>query len=245
MCCVIVETARAVVEIPELMFLRRGKVRDLFAVDEDSLAMVATDRLSAFDWRPPGCDPAQRGRSGRTLAVLVRPLLRVSSRITSSPPEVADFPAGLRARLSPATQARLAGSWPCSSRRADRVVPFECVVKGYLAGSGWKDYRSTGTVCGLSPPGRGSPRVGATARADLHAGDEGRVGARHQRPRGGSHARGASAGSWPTSLERLSLRALPRWQAAGYAAGRGIIICGHGLSSVACGRPSRSSSTRC
>ena len=60
--------------------------------------------------------------------------------------------------------------------RKARVVPFECVVRGYLSGSGWKEYRATGSVCGIRLPG-GSGRE-RPHRADLHPRDQGRDGSR-------------------------------------------------------------------
>jgi phosphoribosylaminoimidazole-succinocarboxamide synthase len=211
------ETARAVVEIPELTFLRRGKVRDLFAVDEDSLLMVATDRLSAFDCVLPDAIP----RKGQVLTQLSRFWFDRSSAFVPNhllSAEVADFPAGLRARLSPATQARLAGR-AMLVRRAE-VVPFECVVRGYLAGSGWKDYRSTGTVCGHRLPAglRESERLPAPIFTPATKAESG-----HDINVAKEVMRAAVGGELADELERLSLR-LYR-EAAAYAAGRGIIIC--------------------
>jgi phosphoribosylaminoimidazole-succinocarboxamide synthase len=119
---------------------RQGKVRDVYDLG-DRLLMVATDRISAFDWVLPTGIPDK----GRVLTALsafwfgrLDPLCR--NHLIST--EIDD--AGLA--LSPEQRAALAGR-SMIVRKAD-VVPFECVVRGYLSGSGWKEYNQMGTVCG-------------------------------------------------------------------------------------------------
>ena len=75
-------------------------------------------------------------------------------------------------------------------RKAD-PLPIECVARGYLAGSGWKDYQATGEVCGIAPARR-LDGVGASAAPDLHAGHKGPVGPRHQHQRGAGGRDGRS-----------------------------------------------------
>ena len=128
---------------PGLKLLSRGKVRDLYEVGED-LLLIATDRLSAFDVVLPTPIP-DKGRVLTQLSLFWFDTLRdiVPHHVLSA----TDFPA-------PASDYRqqLAGrSMLC---RRTRPLPIECVVRGYLAGSGWKDYRATGKVCGVAlPPG--------------------------------------------------------------------------------------------
>ena len=100
------------------------------------------------------------------------------------------------------------------------MLPIECVVRGYLAGSGWKDYAATGAVCGHTLPG-GLRRVGRAARADLHAGDE---GARPATTRTSTASRPPrwSAPTCFAEVERVSI-ALYRF-AAEHARERGILI---------------------
>jgi phosphoribosylaminoimidazole-succinocarboxamide synthase len=141
--------ATAVTEIPELPFFRRGKVRDIYQVGADRLLMVATDRISAFDCVLPNAIP----RKGQVLTQLSR---FWCSRFSSLVPnhliaaDLAEFPAALRAQLSPRSREALSGRAMLVHRT--EVVPFECVVRGYLAGSGWKDYQRTGAVCGHRLP---------------------------------------------------------------------------------------------
>ena len=135
--------------IPELCFLRSGKARDIYEVDDDCLLIVATDRISAFDCVLPNAIP----HKGRALTQLSRFWFdRFSTLVPNHmiAADVTEFPAELLAPLSDESKALLAGR-SMLVRRAE-VIPFECVVRGYLAGSGWKDYLRTGAVCGHSLP---------------------------------------------------------------------------------------------
>jgi phosphoribosylaminoimidazole-succinocarboxamide synthase len=128
---------------PGLKLLSRGKVRDLYEVGTD-LLLVATDRLSAFDVVLPTPIP-DKGRVLTQLSLFWFETLRdvVPNHVVSG----SQFPGA-----ASAFQEQLAGrSMLC---RRTQPVPIECVVRGYLAGSGWKDYRSTGEICGVDlPPG--------------------------------------------------------------------------------------------
>ncbi len=135
--------------IPELRFLRSGKARDIYEVDEDRLLIVATDRISAFDCVLPGAIP----HKGLALTQLSRFWFDRFSTLVPNHMIAADlneFPAGLSRSLSDKSKTMLAGR-SMLVRRAE-VIPFECVVRGYLAGSGWKDYQRTGAVCGHRLP---------------------------------------------------------------------------------------------
>ncbi|MCU0704654.1 MAG: phosphoribosylaminoimidazolesuccinocarboxamide synthase [Fimbriiglobus sp.] len=117
--------------------VRRGKVRDVYDLG-DKLAVVATDRISAFDWVMPTPIPGK----GELLTAMSRfwfDLLDVPNHLI--PDEAELLPEAFRplaARTMLVTKAE--------------VIPFECVARGYLAGSGWKEYRQSETVCGLPMP---------------------------------------------------------------------------------------------
>ncbi len=123
---------------------RRGKVRDVYEVDGDTLLIVATDRISAFDAVLPTLIP----RKGEVLTQLSRfwfermaDLVR-NHLITA---EASEFPSSLR-RHARWLQGR------SMLVQKTKPVAFECVVRGYLAGSGWKEYVRCGSVCGIPLP---------------------------------------------------------------------------------------------
>jgi len=124
---------------------RRGKVRDVYELG-DRLLMVATDRLSAFDVVLPTGIPGKGVILTRLSLFWFRLLADVVPHHVVTA-EVDEYPPELRAH-----REQLAGRSMIVWRTVP--LPVECVVRGYLAGSGWKDYRSTGEVCGLPlPPG--------------------------------------------------------------------------------------------
>jgi phosphoribosylaminoimidazole-succinocarboxamide synthase len=122
-----------------------GKVRELYAVGDD-LLLVATDRISAFDVILPTAIP-DKGKILTGMSVFWFDLLAglVPNHLVTT--DVDRFPAALRPHAD-----KLRGrSMLC--RRA-QMLPVECVARGYLSGSGWKDYRAGGAVCGIAlPPG--------------------------------------------------------------------------------------------
>jgi phosphoribosylaminoimidazole-succinocarboxamide synthase len=122
---------------------RRGKVRDIYDLG-DSLVIVATDRISAFDWvLPTGIPDKGRVLTGLTLFWLRH--LGGSNHLLST--DLRQMPAAF------AAQAEALAGRSMLVRKAE-VIPIECVVRGYLAGSGWKEYRRDGKVCGITlPPG--------------------------------------------------------------------------------------------
>lgn len=123
--------------------VRRGKVRDVYDLG-DRLVIVATDRISAFDWVLPTPIPG-KGRLLTRMSLFWFRLLGEANHLISA--DVADLPTEFRA-----DRDELDGRTMLVRKTA--VVPFECVVRGYLAGSGWKEYRQTGRVCGIAlPPG--------------------------------------------------------------------------------------------
>ena len=130
-------------DFPGLKLVSRGKVRDLYEVGND-LLLVATDRLSAFDVVLPTPIP-DKGRVLTQLSLFWFDKLGdiVPNHVLSG----TDFPA-------PANVYRQQLAWRSMLCRRTQPLPVECVVRGYLAGSGWKDYRATGKVCGVTlPPG--------------------------------------------------------------------------------------------
>lgn len=127
-----------------LPLLARGKVRDLYALGGD-LLFVATDRISAFD---------------HVLATGIPDKGKILTQISAFWFEFLKdiVPNHLLGNVSPASKALLVPfAEQLSGRsmivRRARMFPVECVVRGYLSGSGWKDYRATGAVCGIDLPG--------------------------------------------------------------------------------------------
>ena len=120
---------------------RRGKVRDVYDFG-DRLLVVATDRISAFDWVLPTGIP-DKGRVLTQLSAVWFALLPVEHHLLSLDPR--DVP------LPPGTDVAPLEGRSMVVRKA-RVYPVECVVRGYLSGSGWKEYRQTGEVCGVRLP---------------------------------------------------------------------------------------------
>ena len=119
----------------------RGKVRDVYDLG-DTLAVVATDRVSAFDWVMPAGIPG-KGRLLTALSKFWFDYLGVPNHLIST--DIDDLPAAFQAQ-----RETFAGRTTLA-RKAE-VVPFECVARGYLVGSGWKEYRATGSVCGVALP---------------------------------------------------------------------------------------------
>lgn len=131
-------------------FVRSGKVRDLYRVGDDRLLLVASDRLSAFDVVLPTPIPDK----GRVLTGLSRFWFRetasiVPNHLLSTDPR--DVPADVTGG-DPAVLADLRGRMMLG--RLAEVIPVECVVRGYLSGSGWLEYGASSSVCGVPlPPG--------------------------------------------------------------------------------------------
>ncbi len=123
--------------------LGRGKVRDLYAVG-DALLMVATDRISAFD-HVLGTGIPGKGKILTQISLFWFDLLKdlVPNHLITA--KVSEFPASLQPFAD-----QLEGR-SMLVRRAN-MFPVECVARGYLAGSGWKEYKTAGTVCGIALP---------------------------------------------------------------------------------------------
>jgi phosphoribosylaminoimidazole-succinocarboxamide synthase len=119
-----------------------GKVRELYAVGDDQILLVASDRISAFDVVLPTPIPDKgkvlTGLSAFWLDRFDVPNHRITTDVEQFPHALAEHAEALRGRAM-------------LCRRAE-VLPIECVVRGYLAGSGWKEYQVTGRVCGVPIP---------------------------------------------------------------------------------------------
>jgi len=131
-------------DFPDLKLYASGKVRDLYQVDGDHLLLVATDRISAFDYVLATGIP-QKGRVLTQLSLFWFDFLKdiVPNHLTTAdvhkyPRELQKYAAQLHGRSMLVV-------------RAD-MIAVECVVRGYLAGSGWKEYKAAGTVCGIELP---------------------------------------------------------------------------------------------
>jgi phosphoribosylaminoimidazole-succinocarboxamide synthase len=123
--------------------IHRGKVRDVYAIDADSLLIVATDRLSAFDVILPDPIPGK----GRILNAISNFWFARTRHII--PNHLIDRP--LAEVLPDAAERGQVEGRAVIARRL-QALPIEAVVRGYLIGSGWKDYQATGAVCGIALP---------------------------------------------------------------------------------------------
>jgi phosphoribosylaminoimidazole-succinocarboxamide synthase len=122
--------------------LASGKVREIYDAGDDRLLLVASDRISAFDVVLPTTIPDK----GRVLTALSLHWFALTGDIVRNhviSAQLADFPEGAR-------DPELAGR-SLLVRRLE-ILPMECIVRGYLVGSGWKDYGRTGAVCGIPLP---------------------------------------------------------------------------------------------
>ena len=130
--------------ISDLQLVKRGKVRDVYSVDAERFLIVATDRISAFDCVLPTPIP----RKGEVLTQLSAFWFDRLSHIVAHhliTANIEEMPETVR-RHSDVLRGR-----SMYARRTE-VFPVECVVRGYLVGSGWKDYKRTGEVCGHKLP---------------------------------------------------------------------------------------------
>ncbi len=131
--------------IPELKLFKKGKVREVYEV-EDHVLIVASDRISAFDYVLPSLIPDK----GKVLTQLSRFWFEYTSLICPNhmvSTEVEEYPSQLR-KHAPLLEKR------SMLAKKTEVFPVECVVRGYLTGSGWKDYLASGKTSGVKlPPG--------------------------------------------------------------------------------------------
>ena len=196
--------------ISTLPLLHRGKVRDVYAIDEDQLLIVTTDRLSAFDVVLPQPIPGK----GEVLTSvsnfwMARFADAVPNHLVNRPLE----------EVLPATDAARCRSRSVIARRL-QALPIEAVVRGYLIGSGWKDYRADGQVCGIALPAglqqaQQLPEPIFTPATKAAVGD-------HDENIGFDEAARLVGRELAERVREVSIRLYT--EAAAYAAGRGIII---------------------
>ena len=131
-------------DFPNLQLFASGKVRDLYKVGADRLLFVATDRISAFDYVLATGIP-QKGRVLTQLSLFWFDFLKnivpnhlATADVNQYPAELQPYAAQLRGRSMLVVRAEM--------------IPIECVARGYLSGSGWKEYKASGTVCGIPLP---------------------------------------------------------------------------------------------
>ena len=130
-------------DLPELKLLKRGKVRDIYDLDE-YLLMVVTDRISAFDVVMPDPVP-DKGTILTQISLfwfdVMRPLVQnhvVAKNVDQYPAACRPFADVLQGRSMLVKKAQ--------------PLPIECIVRGYISGSGWKEYNDSGSVCGIQLP---------------------------------------------------------------------------------------------
>jgi phosphoribosylaminoimidazole-succinocarboxamide synthase len=198
-------------DLPGLPLLARGKVRDLYSVGEH-LLLIATDRISAFDHVLATGIPG-KGKILTQLSLFWFQLLRdvVPNHLITA--DISQYPEALR---------------PYSSQLEGRsmlvkhaqMFPVECVVRGYLSGSGWKDYKATGAVCGIPLPA--GMQESAKLPQPLFTPASKSLGGEHDENIS-FHEMVARIGEpAATKLQGLSLDIYNR--AAAYAAERGVIL---------------------
>src|SRR5574340_195318 len=130
-------------DMPDIKFLRSGKVRDIYDL-EDSLLMIASDRISAFDVVLPNGIPGK----GRLLTQISIYWFRQMEDIIKNhliATKVDDYPSQCHKYRD-----QLEGRSMLVKK--SEQLPVECIVRGYLSGSGWKEYQKTGSVCGIKLP---------------------------------------------------------------------------------------------
>ncbi len=131
-------------DFPDLQLYASGKVRDIYRVDADHLLFVASDRISAFDYVLATGIP-RKGQVLTQLSLFWFDLLKkivpnhlVTADVNQFPVELQKYASQLRGRSMLVVRAEM--------------VNIECVVRGYLSGSGWKEYKANGSVCGIKLP---------------------------------------------------------------------------------------------
>ena len=173
--------------MPETVHVASGKVREIYALDDERLLLVASDRISTFDVVLPTEIPDK----GRVLTGL------------------SAFWFARTKHIVPNHLLALRDDGRSTECRRLEMLPLECVVRGYITGSGWKDYLATGEVCGHRLPEglRESERLPA---ADLHAVDEGAEGHDENITASRRPSSSAASASTRSSGSRSSCTASPR-----------------------------------
>jgi phosphoribosylaminoimidazole-succinocarboxamide synthase len=198
-------------QVPGLPLLGRGKVRDIYGVDDSHLLIVTTDRLSAYDVVMP--DPIPN--KGRILTQISLFWFRMMADLV--PNQLTDL--GVDDVVDDRETAALLRDRSLVVRRL-KPLPIEAVVRGYLIGSGWRDYRETGAVCGITLPqglaqAERLPSTLFTPATKAAAGE-------HDINIGFDAVAGIIGEPLAERVRDISIAIYER--AAEYAAGRGIII---------------------
>ena len=149
-----------------LKLINRGKVRDIYDLGEH-LLIVATDRISAFDVVMPNPIPGkgiiltQISKFWFGIMESIIPHHLISTEVKDFPQVCRPYEAALKDRSMLVKKAK--------------PLPVECIVRGYLSGSGWKDYQTTGQICGISLPSglRESDRLDTAHLHPFHQGGDG------------------------------------------------------------------------
>lgn len=198
-------------DLSDIKFHSRGKVRDIYDLG-DALLFIATDRLSAFDVVLPTAIP-EKGRVLTRMSLFWFDMFRdlVGNHVITD--RVEDYPDQVQA-----FRDQIAGR-SLLVRRAE-VFPIECVVRGYLAGSGWKDYRRTGSVCGIRL-GEGLRESDKLSEPIFTPSTKAATG--HDENISEAEAASIVGSEVIRRLHELSVSIYEK--AAEYARGRGIIIC--------------------
>ncbi|MCK2125175.1 phosphoribosylaminoimidazolesuccinocarboxamide synthase [Thauera aromatica] len=210
--------------IKSLPLLGRGKVRDIYAIDADTLLIVTSDRLSAFDVILPDPIPDK----GRVLVALANFWFDklghiLPNQLTGIDPETV---------VAPGEREQVRGRALVVKRL--KPLPIEAVVRGYVIGSGWKDYQATGAICGIALPAGlaqaaklPAPIFTPSSKADLGEHDENisfaQAQARCEALLADALAGTGKSGAGLADEARAAAIALYS-EAADYAAGRGILI---------------------
>lgn len=197
-------------DFPDLSLHARGKVRDLYSLN-GRLLFVATDRISAFDYVLATGIP-EKGRVLTQLSLFWFDFLKGTVKNHLLTANVDEYPAPLRAHAE-----QLRGRSMLVKKA--QMIDVECVVRGYLSGSGWKDYQNTGGVCGIKLPAglRDSDKLPEpifTPASKAVSGHDENISFDEMCKRTGKEL--------AVELRDLSLSIYKK--AADYAAGRGIII---------------------
>lgn len=183
----------------------KGKVRDTYGLPDGNLLMVASDRLSAFDVVFPDGIP----KKGRVLTQMSLFWFERLKGIVENHLITSDVPAGQPFYL----EGR------CMTVKKVKIIPLECVVRGYMAGSGWKDYQTTGAICGIQLPA-GLKNASRLPQPIFTPSTKATTG--HDENIGEDAARKAVGDEAYEQVKKLSLRIYSA--AADYAKSRGIIL---------------------
>jgi phosphoribosylaminoimidazole-succinocarboxamide synthase len=199
-------------DLGSLPLTARGKVRDIYALSANQLLFVASDRISAFD-HVLGSGIPFKGRILTRMSLfwfdLLKPIVPnhlLTADSTQFPPELQPFLDQLEGRSMLVKRAKM--------------FPVECVVRGYLSGSGWKDYQQTGSICGIKLPAglRESDRLPEpifTPAAKIHSGG-------HDENISYEMAEKTIGAAYADALRKLTLKIYE--QATEHATSKGLIL---------------------